>query len=270
MKIDDLKKIFPKNAQIIDKYESKINELITTIPEYNGFNKLLNSFIFLFSDDLVQTLNFSNLDLRILLYSEAFKRIRSSSLLAYRGYYMDANSMLRSVFELNKGINAIQNNVINAKEYLGKSRDDEFKNLSDKEKYEKINEHSRSINNKINNFDDKNVPNELKDSIRNFKLIMHISVHKSLANIVLNYTDYISEGKGNLFHPDNNIEIFELYLNNVSLVILMFLKNITKSGLLLEGNKQKIKDLVQFLEDAYSSMSEKYYSDVAKYIRIKY
>ncbi|MCX5868365.1 MAG: hypothetical protein NT009_12980 [Proteobacteria bacterium] len=266
MKINDLKALFPQKAELIIKYENKIEHLITQQPVYPGFIKIFNLFIFLFSDDTNNTLiGIDNMDMRILLYSEAFKRIRSSSIIATKGYYVDALSILRSVFELNKGLNAIQNGVIKVQDYFGKMRNSSFRNLPDKEKEKLINEHVKDIDNKINNYDDRNIPSDLKDSLRAFKSIMHISVHKSFGNLVLNINK-----RDNLFLPDNRVLLFDLFVNNASFQMLMFLKNMIKSGFLLENNKEKIVSLAEFIEHAYLDMNEKYHSDIAKYIKRKY
>ncbi len=99
---------------------------------------------------------------------------------------------------------------------------------------------------------------------------MHISVHKSFGNLVLNYNDFISKGKGTLFRPHSDIQIFELFVNNASFMILMFLKNLIKSGFFSKTNQNKIVDLAEFLEQSYLAMPEKYHSNIAKYIKLKY
>lgn len=271
MTINDLNAYFPHDPELLQHFEAEIAQSITQKPEYRGFIKLLSSLIFLFSDDINNSLdNQKKIDQRILLYSEAYKRIKSSSILAFKGYYVDALSILRSVFELNKGINAVQNCIIPIQDYFGKKRDNSFQTLSDKEKEKLINEHIRDIDNKINNFDDKDVPADIKDSLHTFKLNMHISVHKSFGTLVLNYNDFITKGKGNLFRPHTDITIFELFVNNVSFMMLMFLKNLIKSHFLSTTNYQKIVDLAEFLERSYLEMPEQYHSDVAKYIKLKY
>ena len=95
--------------------------------------------------------------------------MRSATVLALKGYFTDANSILRSVFELNKAINAIQNEIIEVGEYFSAKRNDSFKDLPDKEKYKLINDHIHNIDNKINNFDYKDIPGKLKNSLRIFK-----------------------------------------------------------------------------------------------------
>jgi len=269
MKINDLNNLFPNDPIKLQSDELLIKNSIKTHPKYTGFIKILNSFFYLFSDDINKSIDINGNDLRILLYSEAFKRIRSSYLLAISGYYIDANSILRSVFELNKGINAIQNGIIEVKEYFSCNQDN-FQQLSDREKNDAIKNHTRRIDNLINNFDDKDIPNELKDSLRKFKTNMHNSVHKSFNNLVLNHKKFYKQKEDILFCPDKEIEFFELYLNNVSFMILMFLKNLINSDLLLNENKSKVSDFSNFIQNAYLNMPGDYHSQIVKYIKLKF
>lgn len=163
MNINDLNVVFPKNSQVLLRHEEIIELSIRQDKNYRGFLKLLDSFLFLFSDDVKSSFALQlDRDPLILLYSEAFKRIRSSSIIALKGYYIDAVCILRSVYELNKGINAIQNSVISSSEYFGKERDSEFLNLPDSKKEQLIEKHSRNIDNKVNEYDSKDLPSDIR------------------------------------------------------------------------------------------------------------
>lgn len=270
MNIKEIDKLFPNQSSILGSIENKIEISIINDYKYMGFLKIHDSFVYLFSDEVNSTIEFSNVkDPIVLLYSEAAKRIRSSSILAKKGYFVDAVSLLRSVYELNKGINAIHNSIISSTQYLGKNRGHDFDILDEREKEKLVNEHIREIDNYVNNYDDINIPENLRPSLRNFKSIFHISVHKSLGNVALNYEDYISKDGGNLFQPHTNTEIFELYLNACSFVILMYLKNIKKSGLLSSTNMDKINWIIDFTEQAYSSMNG-YHKDIVDYVKLKF
>lgn len=104
MNIQDFYLIFPNNAVVLDSIESSIHNALQS-SKYSHSIKLIDSFIYLFSDDLKNTsYNINTNDLVIVLYSEAFKRIRTSYLLSLRGYFIDCAALLRSVYELNKAI----------------------------------------------------------------------------------------------------------------------------------------------------------------------
>ena len=270
MKIEDFYNDYPNQARILNNIETQI-EISLAKSKYKGFLKLLDSFIYIFTDDLQKTLKqVTKEDSIIILYSEAFKRIRYSSLLAIKGYFTDATALLRSVFELNKAINAIQNKIISISEYFSAKRDESFKELSHKKKLKLINEHIKATDNKINNFDDKDVPEDLKDSLRTFKSNMHISVHKSMANIALYVGEFLNKGTGDLFRPHSNMEIFETYLNDVSFMILMFLKNLENSTYLFNENESKIADMINFIETSYLETELAYFCDIVNYIKLKY
>lgn len=270
MNINDIKKYFPNDSAVLESIENEIELSILNNVKYKGFLKIHDSFVYLFSDDVNSTINFNGTtDPMLLLYSEAAKRIRSSSILAKKGYYVDSVSLLRSVYELNKGINAIQNQIINSTKYFGRNRGNDFDSLDDREKERLVNEHIRDIDNLVNNFDDRDIQENLRPSLRTFKRIFHLSVHKSFGNLVLNYKKFISKDGGNLFQPHTDTEIFELYLNSCSFMILMYLKNIKKSGWLSDVNKDKIYWLIDFIEYAYSSM-DGYHNDIINYIKMKY
>lgn len=270
MIINDLSVLFPENCSLLQSIESELESTITRNPNYKGFIKLLDSFFFLFSDDIKNSLAPQvRRDPLILLYSEAYKRIRSSSILALKGYYIDSVCILRSVYELNKGINAIQNSIISSSEYFFKERDSTFADLPDRKKEKLIEEHSKNIDYKINKFDNKDIPEQLKCSLRDFRQFMHYSVHKAKLNLILNFYPYIREGKGNLFRPHNNIEIYIKYMDFVSYMILIYLHNILNSNFLSSTNYSKIIKLAEFIESAYEDNGN-YHADIVDYIVFKY
>lgn len=262
-------KEFPNGSHLLSELENN-NMHILERSKYKHFIKMLDSFIFLFSDDESNTVNNVTHETIILLYSEGFKRIRSSSLLAIKGYYIDSNALLRSVFELNKAINAIQKGIISIDEYFSAERDESFKSLSDKEKLNLVNKHIRNVDSIINNYDDKDVPPHLKDSLSSFKAGFHFSVHKSLENIALYLKDFLSKKDVDLFKPHSNFLYYESYINNVSFLILIYLKNFVKSKIVSLNNISKINNIIDFIENAYISMDEQYHKDIIDYIKIKF
>ena len=269
MELKDFNALFPNSSEVLQSLEKSI-EMNLLSGKYRGSLKILDSFIYLFSDDVTNTIKRDVVVSHLILYSESFKRIRSSSILALKGYYIDGNSLLRSVFELGKAINSIQKGKITFQNYLSEERDESFKTLSDKEKHKLVNDHIRDVDNIINNYDDEGVPERIKDSLRIFKSNFHISVHKSLGNIALNIHDYVENKKGDLFRPTSNIEIFELYMNNASFLILIFLKNMLESDMIIDSKKDIITNFINFIQDSYSSMETKYHKDIIEYIKLKY
>jgi hypothetical protein len=269
MKVEDFWNEYPGRAIVLETIESQITvQLLQS--DFRGPIKVIDSFIWLFSDDLQQTAtNATTADLTFLFYSEAFKRIRSGFVLATKGYFVDCNALLRSVFELNKAINAIQHGILTAEYYLSEIRAPSFRNLPQKDQEEAINDHIRKVDNMISGFDDQGIPPQLKESLRIFKSNLHVSVHKSLAGIALNINEFRAGTGGNLFAPFGDMELFGLSVNNVSYLILMYLRNFLRSPFCSPTNRQRLADMATFIEGLYATM-QGYYKDVLDYILLKY
>ena len=77
-------------------------------------------------------------------------------------------------------------------------------------------------------------------------------------------------GKADLFRPHSNMILFGSFINNISFLIAMYLKNILNSNFLSGINDSKITEIVTFIEELYKSMDEKYYKDIIEYIILKY
>jgi len=269
MDMRDFPRLFPEEAAVLETIESQVHTALAN-SKFGPSIKLIDSFIFLFSDDIRNSLSVpSNKDTIIVLYSEAFKRIRSSYLLALRGYFVDCVALLRSVFELNKAINAIQNGIMSVEEYLSGNRDANFRTLSKKAQDDAVQAHIRQVDNKINAFDDQNLPDSIRENLRLFKSNMHISVHKALGNIALNIGNFRAGTGGALFGPTTDLEIFGLAVNYFSFMILIYLRNVLRSQFINNANKQKLNDVADFI--ARTNKAEKgYNADIIEYIELKY
>jgi len=269
MNIADFNVMFPKQAQVLDDIETSISvALLKSI--YKPSIKIVDSFIYLFSDDVQNTLtNATSDDVILVLYSEAFKRIRSSFLLSLRGYFIDCSALLRSVYELNKAINAIQNGVLTVDYYLSEKRNKTFLDLSKKEQYDAMQAHIRDVDNAVNTYDDQRLPDAIRDSLRLFKSNMHIAVHKALGSIALNLKEFKAGIGGDLFIPFTDLELFGICINNFSFLILMYLKNIIRTSFVNPTNRKKLIDIIEFITRV-NKEEKGYHSDIIEYIVIKY
>lgn len=203
-----------------------------------------------------------------LLYGEALKRMRSSSILARKGYFSDGLSLLRSSFELMKAINLIQNGSVSVAEYLTGFINEKY---GDKVDFMKIaDDHAKKMDNISNKYDNKDIPDRLLPSLRIFKDSMHRSTHKSLYNVYINLIEQHKEGRSHPFDVDEPIFLFENYFNSFTFVLIMYLRNIVNSNYLTVIDIILFKERISDLEKSYSLMDKIFHKDMIDYIKIKY
>lgn len=265
---------FPIEPKTLAKYES-INEkkINSSLNAFGYYHKVLDSFLYLFTDDINNTLSKLKLDNNgiVLLYSEIIKRFRSSYILAKKGYVFESLSLLRSVYELNIGINAIHNGVLSFIDYLGSKHSDEFNSLSDKEKFEAINKPRIKKDKKIKKFHYANIPDKLKFPIKTFEFNLHLSVHKSFSGLIINvYEIFFKKTQRRLFYPDIDKKYYGLFLNYAGFMIFITLKNFMKENFINDNNLNKIKYLIHNIEYAFENSDDKFHKDMISYAKLKF
>ena len=269
MMMQDLLDAFPQDAKALEIIEMQIHDTLLDSDMQMSI-KLVDAVIFLFTDDLQNTLcNATTDDLIILLLSEAFKRIRASFILSLKGYFIDSSALLRSVYELNKAINAIQNGALTAAYYLSDRREPEFLTLPKKKRLEEIKNHTDKVDKIINDYDNAGLSPSIRDSLRIFKSNFNMDVHKAMGSIALNFHEFRAGQDANLFRPFSDLSLFGLCVNNFSLLILMFIRNVLRSPHVNPINRQKLLDVSKLIEDVYSN-SEGYTKDILNYILAKF
>ncbi|TGK10126.1 hypothetical protein EHO58_01500 [Leptospira selangorensis] len=266
--------------EIIKKYESKTTFLTQKEQEvsdkfkssqYRGIFIIFDIFLSAFTDNLTSICKpISKKDVLLLLYSESFKRIRIAIDLSKKGYYTEALASLRTSFELNKILNAIQKDILPELDFFGKDRGDEFKSLTKKEQGKIILSHQKEIDLKINNFDDKDLPPNIRPTLKIFKSNFHVSVHKALSSIALKFSEFTATGQVDLFGPDSASNIVEISINYTSYMILIYLKLWTKSRFYDSSKTNVVTDLENFLQNSYSISGTEFSKDIIEYINIKY
>lgn len=265
---------FPIEPKLLAKYESSNESTInSSLNLFGYFNKVLDSFLYLFTDDINNTLSNLNLEKEgiVLLYSEIIKRFRSSYILAKKGYVFGSLSLLRSVYELNIGINAIHNGVLSFIDYLGSKHPDEFNSLSDEEKFEAINKLRIKKDKKIKKFHYANIPDNLKFPIKNFESNLHLSVHKSFSSLIINvYEIFFEKTQRRLFYPDIDKKYYGAFLNYASFMVLITLKNLMKENFINNNNINKIKYLIHNIEYAFETSDDKFHNDMISYAKLKF
>lgn len=205
-----------------------------------------------------------------LLYGEALKRIRSSNVIANKGYFSDGISILRSVFELMKAINAIQNGIIEKEEYfIGfLNHDEDNENI---DYMESLEEHCKKMDSICNTFDDKQIPKDIKKSLKIFKSLMHRSIHKSQFNLYWELIEFRKNGnQSKPFDINMPKNLYELYFNIFAFILLMYLRNMVNSKYLDDIDKILFYQRIDELENSYLKMGKEYFNDIIKYIKIKY
>jgi len=205
-----------------------------------------------------------------LLYGESLKRMRSSSILASKGYFSDSLALIRSIFELMKAINAIQSGLIDSESYVAGFLNTEEK-LSENDIKKRYLNHNKEMDRLCNEFDNKDIPDDLKFDLRIFKDHMHQSVHKSQFNLYWNLIDFHKKGKSDPFKLTEPIELYELSFNYFAFTMLMYMRNLLNSGFVRrELDVDLFKERIAQLEYSYSNMESSLHKSLIKYIQLKF
>ena len=248
--------------------ENKILEEILN-GKYQGTHAIYNWVVDALCTTKILSDEFNKSEISI-LYSEALFRFRTATLIANRGYYSDGLMILRSVYEIVKAINAIQNGIIDAKSYLtGFTETDE--RLTGEELIEKSEAHAKKMDNLVNNFDDKDIPQIHKENLKIFKDFLYKSVHKSSFNIILRTFNFYKNSIKNPFEFLPDPQLYELYFNSFCFIMLMYMRCLLKSKYIRDSlDKYLFKDRIDTLEEDFLNMNSSYQNDIIKYIQIKY
>lgn len=268
--IDDILKNKNINPTYLKTEEQKcLNALSSS--QFGKIIKLFDCFTALFSDDINNHCNrLTNNDIKILFFHECFKRLHLAIEMNKRGYFIESIGLLRTAFELNKTINAMNKGIITPIEFFGQARGPEFAALSEDEKQSIIEQYQKSIMSKVDTFDDQAVPDTIKPNLRIFKKNMHNSVHRAFNNLITEVSEFNNGTFSHLFAPDTKVSNYESSVNYLSFLILMFLRNWRNSEFFKDDGQNTIQDIIEFIENSYSSMGKQVHSDVINYIQTKY
>jgi hypothetical protein len=193
--------IIGENTYLIDEQE-KTNSLISN-SKFRGYTVLMDSFF----DFYLETLN--NLNSRqpdkwnelVTVYTTnlvvAFWRLKASYNLFWQGYFFDATSLLRTIFEISMEISALYSKTIKLEDIFYKKHD---QSLSEEEIRKSYANQSANTSKKVTDSiigKDSGLSDETKKTFIIFKDLLHKSIHNSRLAFFSYYREW-REGKRSL------------------------------------------------------------------------
>lgn len=248
----------------LDQIEKDI--LAKIISNLKGFLYIMDAFF----DFLIETFETSVSDkvewnkngpLYFCIQVISFWRLRASYIIFGKGYYAEALSLLRGVYENVLLVESVHQDVITLDEVFGKLKIEDTKDLP-REKIDKmIRENTSATDSKIKTYffgPKSNLSPESKRLLKSFERNMHNAVHKSKLNFFHYYRDWINGKKGLPIFPHYNEDLASVYANSCTWVSWMLLKVLP----LFLFNKKSFgvnwHDKFKVLDQSYREMIENF------------
>jgi len=248
----------------LDQIEKDI--LVKINANIKGFIYIMDAFF----DFLIETFEISvknkikwnnNGPLYFCIQVICFWRLRASYIIFGKGYYAEALSLLRGIYENVLLIESVNQGVITLDEVLGKLKIEDTKDLP-REKIEKmIRKITRSTDLKIKNYffgPDSNLSSESKRLLKSFERNMHNAVHKSKLNFFHYYSDWINGKRGLPIFPHYNEDLASVYANSCTWVSWMLLKILPLFLLNIKSFGDNWYNKLKVLDQFYREMIENF------------
>jgi hypothetical protein len=148
------------------------------------------------------------------MHISTFWRFRSSYNLFWNGYYIDAASLLRAVFENVLQIAALQMGIISLDEILGGVRED-AKEISDEGLIKYIRELNKKLDGEIyvNLIGNRSgLTPEAQEEFERFMRLLHSAVHKCKTNIIWYYGPWVKGERAMPVFPEYTEELVRFYV----------------------------------------------------------
>lgn len=172
------------------------------------------------------------------IHVPTFWRFRASYLIYWDGYFIDALSLLRAIFENVLQIVALESGIISSDEVFGKLKVEESQNLTDDEIDKLIRKYTQKSYAKVRAHLIGHKSGLGSTAIKDLKVVeklLHSSVHKSKLDIVWYYGPWV-RGKRNFpIYPEYNEDRATLYINFSMFTAWM----LSKTFLLLQINDKE-------------------------------
>jgi hypothetical protein len=193
------------------KHEQKLSE--KHVGRFKGYVSIMDAFF----DFYIQTFQLIGgrdrnkwdeaLGLPTAIHIGTMWRFRSSYILFWKGYYVDAQSLLRAVFENALVLCAYNSSAITASELSGLEVDLSGGQASTDEMYRRMNQLASQTDTKVKRLiigEDSGLEASVRDDIAVVLRVLHIAVHKSKLNLVLHYTAWLRGERPMPIYPTYN------------------------------------------------------------------
>lgn len=161
------------------------------------------------------------------IHVPTFWRFRASCLIFWDGYFIDALSLLRAIFENILQIVSLESGIISIDEVFGKLKVEESRDLSDKEIHRLIRKYTRNSDRKVRTQiigEKSGLSSTAVEDLKVFERLLHSSVHKSKLDIVWYYGPWLRGERGFPLYPEYSEDRATLYINFSMLIGWMLSK----------------------------------------------
>ena len=199
----------------------------------------------------------------------SFWRLRASYIIFRKGYYIDAVSLLRGIYENVLLIEALKRGVIEVDEVFGRLKVEDSKNLPEKQINYLIKKFNNETNSRIKNYF---IGQNSKMSEKSIKLLksmertMHNSVHKSRLTFFYYYGDWLKGEKDLPIFPKYDEKLATTYTNICIFISWMFLKTIPHFLLKVEDFGKDWKHKFKVLDESLREMIKNFPKPLGKAI----
>lgn len=214
------------------------------------------------------------LEVVLAIHIPSFWRFRSSYMIFWKGYYIDALSLLRAVFENILQISALKLNIISCDEVRGNLKDEDLKDISEDKELKLIQKYAFKADKKVRSYiigDKSGLSIDNKYYLDNFLKVLHSSVHKCKLNLLLHMEPQSNTKIHFPVFPKYDENIASLYMNSSWPIAWLFLRTFP----LLQLNDsefssnwhKKYKVLDEVFEESICSLPkviEKSFKELAK------
>lgn len=183
-------------------------------------------------------------------------RFRASNVIFLKGYYIDASSLLRAVYENNLTLSAIGNHTISFNElFIDPEKAGPGNAQSTKRK--KLKDHFDVLDRKINENIVGNRSNLSADTIemlRLFKFQLHNSVHKSNNNLAEISLPWLINGTPPSIFPEHNERLAANYYNNAIYLAWISVRTLGLLPFVQDEFDDKWQNKYRILDDTLQSV----------------
>ncbi len=253
---------------ILKKEEDKIKNFL--LKNLKGFFFIMDAF-FDFSIETLQNLTKikrlkwpKKAPIITVIQVVTFWRFRASYIAFYNGYYIDATSLLRAIYENVLLIAALRLNLIEIDDVFGKLKIEDSKEFSEKEIENLIRKYNRESESKINSYffgKGSGLSSFAKKHLKIFKMNLHNSVHKCKVNFFYYYGNWSKRQKNLPIFPEYNEDLASFYTNSCMFIAWIVLRTLpflqVKYKILDESFREMIEGFPKPLGRAMEELVEK-------------
>lgn len=150
------------------------------------------------------------------IHVPTFWRFRAGYIIFWDGYFIDALSLLRAIFENILQIVALEFGIISVDEVFGKLKVENSRNLTDNEIHRLIRKYTRNSDRNVRTQiigEKSGLSSTAVEDLRVFERLLHSSVHKSKLDIVWYYGPWLRGERGLPLYPEYSEDRATLYIN---------------------------------------------------------